>query len=90
MNRFRSTIRAGEDTDIADFHAKGHESPEDFTGYPPKGEQVANIALFMAAPDLLEAAIKALDEMCRTNSPRNSFTDAVDLLDAAITKAEGA
>lgn len=42
-----------------------------------------------AAPvGLLAAARVALDEMCRTNSPRGSFTEAVDALDAAITAAE--
>jgi hypothetical protein len=38
--------------------------------------------------ELLAAAKAALAEMCRTNSPRNSFTDAVDRLDAAISTAE--
>ena len=37
--------------------------------------------------DLLRAAKRALDEMCKTTAPRNSFTDAVDALDAAISKA---
>jgi len=41
-----------------------------------------------AKPKLLEAAKKALDEMCRTVAPRTSFTDAVDLLDDAITATE--
>jgi hypothetical protein len=35
--------------------------------------------------ELLNAARWALREMCMTNAPRNSFTDAVDRLDAAIT-----
>ena len=30
------------------------------------------------------AATKALHEMCHTIAPRNSFTDAVDALDAAL------
>lgn len=34
--------------------------------------------------ELAEAAKVALDEMCRTTAPRDSFTDAVDRLDAAI------
>lgn len=38
-----------------------------------------------AAKPLIYAAEKALHEMCHTNSPRESFTDAVDALDAAIT-----
>lgn len=37
---------------------------------------------------LLAAAKTALQEMCNTVAPRNSFTDAVDALDAAISKAE--
>jgi hypothetical protein len=43
--------------------------------------------LIAAAPDLLEAAKKALAEMSLTSAPRNSFTDAVDALDEAIAKA---
>lgn len=50
---------------------------------------VATAILIGAAPDLFEAAIAALEEMRNTTSPRNSFTDAVDALDAAITKARG-
>jgi hypothetical protein len=38
--------------------------------------------------DLLEACKTALHEMRNTVAPRDSFTDAVDQLDAAITKAE--
>jgi hypothetical protein len=38
--------------------------------------------------NLLAAARLALNEMCNTVAPRNSFTDAVDALDAAITGAE--
>lgn len=52
-------------------------------------EAKANASLYASAPELLSAAKLALDEMCRTAGPRNSFTDAVDLLDAAISKAEG-
>jgi hypothetical protein len=37
--------------------------------------------------ELLAAAKVALDEMCRTSAPRNSFTDAVDRLDTAISAA---
>lgn len=36
---------------------------------------------------LVAAAEKALYEMCHTVAPRNSFTDAVDALDAALTLA---
>lgn len=36
---------------------------------------------------LLSAARKALTEMCNTISPRDGFTEAVDELDAAITRA---
>ena len=35
--------------------------------------------------ELLVAARVALNEMCHTTAPRNSFTDAVDRLDAAIS-----
>ena len=35
--------------------------------------------------NLLKAAKHALEEMCQTVAPRDSFTDAVDELDAAIT-----
>ncbi|HXI47170.1 MAG TPA: hypothetical protein VNH39_01185 [Steroidobacteraceae bacterium] len=45
--------------------------------------------LIAAAPELYEAAVRALEEMCHTTAPRSSFTDAVDTLDAAITKARG-
>lgn len=47
-----------------------------------------NARLIAAAPDLLAAAKAAIHEMCRTTAPRTSFTDTVDMLDAAITKAE--
>ena len=40
--------------------------------------------------DLLAASRTALDEMCKTTAPRNSFTDAVDTLDAAISAVEKA
>ena len=43
--------------------------------------------LMEAAPDLLEAAKKALAEMSLTSAPRNRFTAALDALDEAITKA---
>jgi hypothetical protein len=36
-----------------------------------------------------EAAKIALDEMCRTVAPRDSFTDAVDALDAALAPKGG-
>lgn len=52
-------------------------------------EGLANAGLIVAAPDLLEAAKLALDEMQRTIATRDAFTDAVDALDAAIAKAEG-
>ncbi len=39
-------------------------------------------------PDLLAAAKRALHEMCHVVATRNEFTDAVDALDAAISKAE--
>ena len=37
---------------------------------------------------LREAAAAALREMCNTVAPRNSFTDAVDALDAALASKE--
>jgi len=37
---------------------------------------------------LRHAAALALDEMCNTVAPRNSFTDAVDALDAALSPKE--
>ncbi len=49
----------------------------------------ANARLIAAAPELYEAAARALEEMCRTTAPRTSFTDAVDALDAALSKARG-
>lgn len=62
----------------------GYKSPA-----TPNEEIEANANLIAAAPDLLEAAILALDEMCNTSAPRSSFTDAVDALDAAIARAKG-
>jgi hypothetical protein len=41
-----------------------------------------------ATRELLSAAKDALKEMCNATAPRNSFTDAVDRLDAAIAEAE--
>lgn len=38
--------------------------------------------------ELLEAARCAMHEMCNTNAPRDSFTNAVDKLDEAISNAE--
>lgn len=55
--------------------------------YGPNAEPQA--ALFAASGDLLAACKAALEEMRHTIAPRNSFTDAVDTLDAAIAKAEG-
>jgi hypothetical protein len=52
-------------------------------------ESRANAALIGAASVLLAAAEAALAEMVNTIAPRNSFTDVVDLLDAAIAKAKG-
>lgn len=40
------------------------------------------------ARPIFDAAKTALGEMCNTDAPRNSFTDAVDALDAAITRFE--
>jgi Leu/Phe-tRNA-protein transferase len=50
------------------------------------GEKVGSAFVVLASDyQKLEAAAKAaLHEMCHTISPRNSFTDAVDRLDAAL------
>lgn len=40
-----------------------------------------------ANASLLSASKKALSEMCRTTAPSDSFTEAVDALDSAITSA---
>jgi hypothetical protein len=40
-------------------------------------------------PDLLAVLKLALHEMRHTVAPRSSFTDAVDAIDAAISRAEG-
>jgi hypothetical protein len=42
------------------------------------------IAAYEEATGLRNAAKLALYEMCHTVAPRNSFTDAVDALDAAL------
>lgn len=39
-------------------------------------------------PQLRAAARRALEEMCNTVAPRDSFTDAVDALDAALAVGE--
>lgn len=41
----------------------------------------------MSLETLIDAAKAALEEMCHTTAPRDSFTDAVDGLDAAIRAA---
>lgn len=50
---------------------------------------VRDVRLVAAAPELLTACKSALVEMCNTVAPRNSFTDAADLLDAVVSRAEG-
>lgn len=52
---------------------------------------LADIAALAAERDALRAAaMVAFDEMCKTTAPRNSFTEAVDALDAALAlSAEG-
>jgi uncharacterized protein (UPF0335 family) len=57
-----------------------------------EGAQQMRDALNAALADvatLREAAKLALHEMCNTNAPRNSFTDAVDALDTALEKTDG-
>ena len=61
---------------------------EEFRAYTEE-ENLANARLIAAAPDLLEAAKLAWHEMRRTIAPRNSFTGALDKLDATIAKVEG-
>lgn len=56
-------------------------------GEPHTGEDRANARLIAALPQLLNAARFALQEMRTTIAPRNTFTEAVDALDDAITKA---
>jgi hypothetical protein len=62
-------------------------SPRAICILEPEGYSPDNARLIASAPDLLEAAKKALAEMSLTSAPRNSFTDAVDALDEAIAKA---
>jgi hypothetical protein len=55
----------------------------------PPGEWTDGGKTWEPAPEssedaLVAAARVALDEMCRTNAPRVSFTDAVNRLDAAL------
>lgn len=45
-----------------------------------RGMTSSNEALHRLVP----IARRALDEMCRTSAPRNSFTDVVDQLDAEL------
>lgn len=52
----------------------------------PLAQQRANARLFAASQDLLEACKLALRDMCEANAYRSG---TVDLLEAAIAKAEG-
>ncbi len=81
LNRTTSKVVSG-DTHIATFFAKAVGCPPDFIGYPPKGEQMANMALFLAARDLLESLKAVLAESDRK-------TVAYERAHAAIAKAEG-
>jgi hypothetical protein len=49
----------------------------------------ANARLIAAAPELLAACKAALAEVQRTISSHTSFNNTVDVLEAAIAKAEG-
>ena len=66
-------------------YVNASDGADEPTSYPVE----ANARLIAAAPDLLAAARLALEEMVQTVATRNSFTDAVDALDAALAKAEG-
>jgi hypothetical protein len=77
---FTRADRRGQDPRIDEedaqaAHVKG-DTPPAYT-HQPANEM----------PALLEAARAALHEMRHTVAPRDEFTDAVDLLDAAISKA---
>lgn len=47
------------------------------------------LAASQCQTELLAAAKQALYEMCHAVAPRTSYTDAVDALDAAISKVKG-
>ncbi len=51
---------------------------------------LAALRLAEVVPEVEKAARSALDEMCRTVAPRNSFTDAADALDAALAALQSA
>lgn len=83
MNRCRSEVRCGV-TVVAEFPAKDVlDGPNNWNGYPPKEEQAGNIALFLAAPELLEACKMALGAF------EHNWAIDWDLLQRAIDKAEG-
>jgi len=56
--------------------------------YYPNGDPMSNVQQSVVISDetvkLRAAAELALKEMCNTVAPRDSFTDAVDALDAAL------
>jgi hypothetical protein len=69
------------------------DGPDVLCRYWRDEQPSADAVLISAVPDLLKAAQAALAEMVRATratAQRDSFTDAVDLLDAAITNATGA
>jgi hypothetical protein len=62
--------------------------------WPTKDETIkvlseADARLIAAAPDLLDACKAALVEVQRTISSHTSFNNTMDVLEAAIAKAEG-
>lgn len=68
------------------------ELPTDSSMFGPVGLRSSEAAAHAVNchDDLVAACEEALQEMINTVAPRPSFTDAVDMLDAAIAKARGA
>jgi hypothetical protein len=77
MNRFITQVRHGK-TVIAEFHAKGFEAAPEWQGYPTKVEQMVNVALFLAAPDLLAACKELANEA-------SGFSGIVDVMAVGVT-----
>lgn len=67
---------------IADFMVDGPNEKMD-------AEAVANAHLCAAAPDLLEALIRATNLLRQSGYEAGVYNSAIDQADAAIAKAEG-
>lgn len=87
--------RASLEEEIADANARIGELQHLFEQATERADRAEAALQSRASQDwqaanaeLLEACKKALSEMVATVAPRDSFTDAVDLLDAVITKVE--